>query len=257
MSSTWYTDNVIPRNQDGSPTNKHLRSCSLDGLTVLREQGDITSKEALYFGVLRMREDLRSKYAALQLMENGRWVRREVELVDWSDGKYADQYIWNSLGDFLEFMNAKLGCLLEFAAWFQQNLGKPIAEFERNLERFAAASAVAAHGTNQHREVGGDNVTSTPDPKPERGNAALYTVRRLKRDRPDLAERVIAGELSPNAAAIEAGIRRPTMQIPTDDPIRAAEAIRRRLGDEFLQALARAGAACSARANNPGFLDDR
>jgi hypothetical protein len=39
------------------------------------------------------------------------------------------------------------------------------------------------------------------------GNAA-YTVARLKRDRPDLAERVVAGELSANAAAIEAGFRK-------------------------------------------------
>jgi hypothetical protein len=35
-----------------------------------------------------------------------------------------------------------------------------------------------------------------------------YTIARLQRDRPDLAERVIAGELSANAAAIQAGFRK-------------------------------------------------
>jgi hypothetical protein len=40
------------------------------------------------------------------------------------------------------------------------------------------------------------------------GNLRSYTVARLKRDRPDLAERVIAGELSANAAAVEAGFRK-------------------------------------------------
>lgn len=45
--------------------------------------------------------------------------------------------------------------------------------------------------------------------KMEGGNAATYALRRLKRDRPDLAEKVVAGEMSANAAAIEAGFRKP------------------------------------------------
>jgi hypothetical protein len=40
------------------------------------------------------------------------------------------------------------------------------------------------------------------------GNSKAYTLARLDRDRPELAERVRAGELSANAAAIEAGFRR-------------------------------------------------
>lgn len=55
------------------------------------------------------------------------------------------------------------------------------------------------HGVNQY---GGDNVTSTNDN--ERGNSATYAIRRLKRDRPDLAEKVIKGELTANKAAQEA-----------------------------------------------------
>lgn len=46
------------------------------------------------------------------------------------------------------------------------------------------------------------------------GTARRYTVARLERDRPDLASRVKAGELSANAAAIEAGIRPKTVTIP-------------------------------------------
>lgn len=42
----------------------------------------------------------------------------------------------------------------------------------------------------------------------DHGNSKAYTVSRLKRDRPDLFERVVAGELSANRAAIEAGFRR-------------------------------------------------
>ena len=42
----------------------------------------------------------------------------------------------------------------------------------------------------------------------DHGNSKAYTVSRLKRDRPDLFEKVVAGELSANKAAIEAGFRR-------------------------------------------------
>jgi hypothetical protein len=40
------------------------------------------------------------------------------------------------------------------------------------------------------------------------GTSRAYVLARLKGDRPDLAQRVIDGELSANAAAIEAGIRK-------------------------------------------------
>jgi hypothetical protein len=49
----------------------------------------------------------------------------------------------------------------------------------------------------------GDNVTIMA-----RGNNLAYTLARLSRDHSKLYERVIAGELSANAAAIEAGFRK-------------------------------------------------
>ena len=66
----------------------------------------------------------------------------------------------------------------------------------------------------KHGEVGrgrdrGDNITSK-----DRGTSESYTVRRLKRDRPELAEKVIQGEMSANAAAIEAGFRTKTVSVP-------------------------------------------
>lgn len=41
-----------------------------------------------------------------------------------------------------------------------------------------------------------------------RGNSRAYTLSRLKRERPDLFAKVAAGELSANAAAVEAGWRK-------------------------------------------------
>jgi hypothetical protein len=53
--------------------------------------------------------------------------------------------------------------------------------------------AIQRHGTNRHT---GSNATSSDD------RGATYVLKRLKRDRPDLAEKVIRGELSAHAAAI-------------------------------------------------------
>lgn len=49
----------------------------------------------------------------------------------------------------------------------------------------------------------GNNVTTTT-----RGNDTDYTLRRLARDAPELLEPIERGELSVNAAAIKAGIRK-------------------------------------------------
>ena len=63
-----------------------------------------------------------------------------------------------------------------------------------------------------------------PSPGPGRGhktdgittrltNDQTYAIKRLKRDNPELAERVVRGELSAHAAAIEAGFRKRLVQV--------------------------------------------
>ena len=91
---------------------------------------------------------------------------------------------------------------------------------------------VAAHGGK--REARQDGNTNLPKGE---GTTATYTLRRLKRDRPDLATRVVAGELSAHAAAIEAGFRRPAITVTAADPETAAQKIRATFGDEFALAL--------------------
>ncbi len=72
---------------------------------------------------------------------------------------------------------------------------------------------------------------------PRQGNSAEQALRRLRKDRPDLHERVLARELSAHAAAVEAGFRPRTATIPIDDPAAIARALRRRLGPEQVAAL--------------------
>jgi hypothetical protein len=53
---------------------------------------------------------------------------------------------------------------------------------------------------------------STPSPKPPIGNSVFYAARRLGKERPDLMEKVKAGEMSSNAATISVRFKRvPTL----------------------------------------------
>ena len=55
-----------------------------------------------------------------------------------------------------------------------------------------------------------DNIISNS----AQGTAKSYTLDRLDRERPDLYERVVDGEMSANAAAIKAGFRTKTVSVP-------------------------------------------
>lgn len=69
---------------------------------------------------------------------------------------------------------------------------------------------------------------------------ASYALRRLKRDAPDLAEKVVRGEMTPHAAACLAGFRKPRLQIPAD-PTSAGRRLRQLFTteqrEEFLRAF--------------------
>ncbi len=99
------------------------------------------------------------------------------------------------------------------------------------------------NGVNQHsepEEVNYDNVIvnqpADPPKPPPCGNSVSYTVRRLKRERPDLFERVKAKEMTANAAALEAGFREKQITIPAD-PRKAARRLVRHFSREEFSAL--------------------
>ena len=60
-------------------------------------------------------------------------------------------------------------------------------------------------GSNQHSEGFG---TRNNDTKPSDLNDATYAIRRLRKDRPNIHARVLAGELTAHAGMIEAGFRK-------------------------------------------------
>ena len=71
------------------------------------------------------------------------------------------------------------------------------------------------------------------------GTSRLRALRRLRAERQDLYERVLAGELSPHAAMLQAGLRRPTWTVPAE-PAGLVEALRRHYSQAELQVIARA-----------------
>lgn len=67
---------------------------------------------------------------------------------------------------------------------------------------------------SQDDDTNNDNVMiRSPDTKASQGNSIEYTLRRLRKDHPELHEKVLANEMSPNAAAIEAGFRKRTVTV--------------------------------------------
>lgn len=68
---------------------------------------------------------------------------------------------------------------------------------------------------------------------------ATYVCRRLLRDRPDLAEKVEAGELSAHAAAIKAGIRKDRSIYLTKSMTKLAAKLRKKLTSEECVELAK------------------
>ena len=78
-------------------------------------------------------------------------------------------------------------------------------------------------------------VQSTDRPA---GNTAAAAIRRLRKDRPDLHQSVIAGDLSPHAAAIQAGFRRKTITVPVEVAA-AARAIAKHFTQEEIAEIVR------------------
>jgi hypothetical protein len=76
-----------------------------------------------------------------------------------------------------------------------------------------AVAALGKHGGNRKSETAKDQVR---DMNLKSSDTATYALRRLKRDHPELADKVVAGELSPHAAAVQAGFRRRRITVPAD-----------------------------------------
>lgn len=118
-----------------------------------------------------------------------------------------------------------------------QHPGEGVAEIAERMawlrgevERLLGGDIPAAPA---HGEVGKGRLRESATLSKRRDATAITA--RLKRDDPKLAERVVTGEVSPNAAARQMGWRRP--RIVVSSPERVAEALRRVMPPEDLARL--------------------
>ena len=117
----------------------------------------------------------------------------------------------------------------------QGGLGSTISQLRGlcndDVEARDALDKVQKRPPSLHSAV--SNIHSRPAGTTERAG-----LRRLRKDRPDLHARVLAGELKVNAAMVEAGFRHRTVTVPIDDVPALAKALRRHLSSDQRTALA-------------------
>jgi hypothetical protein len=139
----------------------------------------------------------------------------EAKQADWLGYSGRDEFIIECIGRPVDVVEMAVAGLDLF------DPSKPVP-FDRAVEagaarRMAEAVPLARHGGDRKSEAVQDqdyNVNLIDDPKG--GNSADYLAARIKRDRPDIAARVEAGEYrSIRAAAIDAGIVKPACPVRT------------------------------------------
>lgn len=109
---------------------------------------------------------------------------------------------------------------------------------------FKAAAAtvrrmLAEDITEAHRDVGGRpslNLSDTKVVAPQERQDAAAIIARLKRDDPALAQQIIDGDITANAAAIRAGIRKAYARVRTDDCTRAVSVLLRHYSPDEIRA---------------------
>lgn len=159
--------------------------------------------------------------------------KREVRLDRFID--YLRKPVREGLGlPSLHFLREVLLALpegIETLGLVRAELAKEGVDFDAEADR-EERQALDESDRAQQRPHGGDrvseeskidNVQLAPTPT---GNSSKAALRRLRKDRPDLHQDVIAGKITPHAAMVNAGFRPKTVQIPLD-PALAAKALRR------------------------------
>lgn len=207
----------------------------------------------------------------LRIINEGAWeewfIPETSELSGWKNQETGRV----NPADFREFIKSPrpLGCGCSIHVFERMIRDTPAWEAFEGLLVGSPGGPNNPSGKNQYSEVNSDSVIvdlhpatiplspDVPRPvmrdrRPATGNAASYAIRRLKKAAPELADRVIKGELSANAAAVQAGFREVKITVPRDSPSRAARILARHMNQDQVKALIRE--LCQA-ANIP-FVDE-
>ncbi len=155
---------------------------------------------------------------------------------EWVDPVTGEVHIYASFQEFVrapftEGLNAELHTL--------KNLCRDDVSALAAIDKATKKGRGNPTGNNQYTVDGNvDNVHVSPIDERPSGNTRQRAMRRLRKDRPDLHERVLADEISPHAAMVEAGFRKRTITVPADLD-GATDALIKRFGADALYEIVR------------------
>lgn len=158
-------------------------------------------------------------------------LRRYESFEDFYDTELAPVY-----GSYEEFVRvtAKVmrGEISKDQGWQELTRTRVTAQEHVNAAPPAERINSGNHPNPKGPNGTGDIITSNETGK---GTSAEYLTRRIVRDHPEIAERMRNGEYkSVRAAALDAGITKPTTTIRTDNPDSIVATLRRQLDPEVL-----------------------
>ena len=100
-----------------------------------------------------------------------------------------------------------------------------------NIEITKKPGAPVGNTNASKEETNHNNIMNCLDTKAVQGTSLDYTLRRLRKEAPELHAEVINKAMTPNAAAVKAGFRVTPIQLNPVDPIKAAQTVRRAIAD--------------------------
>jgi hypothetical protein len=174
--------------------NKHLMTTEPD------------SQEYLYGQLVGVRNSHLSMFPKIwDMLEKAKELDWDRKIVGPDDSPDASGYEVVNHGSFDGLYEAVIEPWLGKYPELREIVGR-YQRGEISVEDGVVQIELGRRGSNQHTRKE-DMILSGP-PSGKCGTGRAYTEARLRRDRPDLAARVRSGELSANAAAIEAGFRK-------------------------------------------------
>jgi len=216
--------------------------------------GRLDPLDGAYFDVNLLHQSLNS--GEVGVMTTPRQLRKVLERGSWRDFRdpMGKVHHWDRFEDFLVAKPLK-------------GMGTSVEIVHDLLRRDEAASDLLDQALQ--RPHGGDHTSEDRPSKSANSNLAQpngttrnQALRRLRKDAPELHAQVLAGELSPHAAMVEAGFRPKTLTVRLDDMGRLRAALARHLTVEQEAELGR-GLCADARARGdqeraplPDLTDD-
>ncbi len=174
---------------------------------VMRERGAVVNSAAQMISSGEVNLDTMPELI-LRIITEGMWRQRAIPQQKW---KLSPEF-----ATFEEFVIT--------GPW--DGLGTSIRALKDVCVRSPEARDAIDEATRRPAHVHADVSNIHVRPAGTTMDAAL---RRLRKDRPDLHKRVLAGELKPNAAMVQAGFRPRALTVRPDDPASVARSLRRHM----------------------------